>query len=272
MFSKSKIAIAYCTYCSALHEFWAALSSPHLWALLGWYDIRQRYRRSVLGPLWLTLSTGVLIGMLSILWSTLFKQSLKSYLPFFAIGHIIWLFIASQITEACSAFTQFEAIIKQIRLPFPSFILRLLTRNFIVLGHNAIIIVIVAFFCSGWHRTALIAIPGLLLTAFALVSLSLILAILCTRYRDITMIIQNLMLIIFYLTPIMWRPQQLGQSYQWIANYNPIKPFIDITRQPLLGELPAAHDWLNAVSLSILLFSIALAFLAKYRHRIAYWL
>jgi ABC-type polysaccharide/polyol phosphate export permease len=122
-----------------------------LWLFLSWQDIRQRYRRSVLGPFWMTLSTGILVGTLGFLWSALFNQPIAEYLPFFAIGHVVWTFLSGALTEACVGFTQFESIIKQVRIPFGAMLLRVVVRHLIVLAHNFLIVVVEYLLIDSWN-------------------------------------------------------------------------------------------------------------------------
>ena len=260
-------------FTSVKQEFLATLAQPQLWALLAWYDIKQRYRRSVLGPFWLTISTAVLIGTLGVLWSALFKINLHDYLPHFAAGNVIWGYIALQLGEAGTGFTQFESLIKQRRLPFPSYLLRLLTRSFIIFCHNFIIVVIVvSFIGDGWSLISLIAIPGLFLLSSILYFVSLGCAILCTRYRDMVPVVQNFVMVGYFLTPIMWQVKTLPEDLRWVANWNPISHILDIVREPLLGNIPSLTNWL--VSLGALLISGAVAWylLGRARNRIAYWI
>src|SRR4051794_32561047 len=117
-----------------------------LWRLawaLGWLDIRLRYRGSMLGPFWLTISTGVMVAALGGLYSTLFKLDLREYLPFLALSQVLWGFLAAIVSEACSVFTEAEGVIRFMRMPFFVFSLRTLIRNVIALGHNIVVIVVV---------------------------------------------------------------------------------------------------------------------------------
>lgn len=260
-------------FTSAKQEFLATLQQPQLWALLAWYDIKQRYRRSVLGPFWLTISTAVLIGTLGLLWSTLFRIDLKEFLPYFAAGNVIWTYIAMQMGEATTGFTQFEHLIKQRRLPYPSYILRLLTRSFIIYLHNFIIVIlVVAFVGSGWSPVALVAIPGLFLLSLILYFVSLSCAILCTRYRDMVPVIQNIVTVGYFLTPIMWQVKTLPEGHRWVATWNPIAHILDIARAPMLGQLPTLANWLVSGAALLLTMAVAFALLARARHRIAYWI
>ena len=100
-----------------------------LWGKLGWNDIIQRYQRSILGPLWLTISMGVLIGALGFLYANLFKMDLSTYLPFLTVGFILWQLVSGILLDGCNAFVSAEGIIKQIKLPLSLHICHLLFRH-----------------------------------------------------------------------------------------------------------------------------------------------
>src|SRR3954465_10779245 len=103
-------------------EFIDGFRLPQIWGMLAWDDIRQRYRRSILGPFWITLSMGVFIVMLGVIYSRLFHMDVASYLPYLAAGFITWGFIATATTEGCHAFQEGERILKQIKLPYGVYI------------------------------------------------------------------------------------------------------------------------------------------------------
>ena len=83
-------------------------------AALARLDIRNRYRGSVLGPFWLTLSTAVMVVGLGLLYSSLFKMALADYLPFLAVSLIVWNTINQIVTDACTSLTSAEGIIRQM--------------------------------------------------------------------------------------------------------------------------------------------------------------
>src|ERR1700689_1709631 len=103
-----------------------------VWTILGWDDIRQRYRRSILGPFWITLSMGVFILLLGVIYSRLFHMDLPTYLPYLSVGYIVWGFISAVTTDSSGAFHEGSRIIKQIKLPYSIYVLRTVWRNFIV--------------------------------------------------------------------------------------------------------------------------------------------
>ena len=243
------------------------------WWTLAMFDIKQRYRRSTLGPLWVTLSTGIMVGALGFLWSSLFKMHIDEFMPFFAAGLILWTFMSSQINEACTTYTQFEGYIKQINLPLPLYVLRVWSRNIILLAHNMIVFVVVwACFGFAWLPNLPMALLGFALVSLTLFFLSIPIAVLCTRFRDISPIVQNLIQILYFFTPVMWQPKILPENYRWVLDFNPLHHMFEIVRAPLLGQSAALESWLWSLGLLVLFALLAVFMHTRYRKRVAYWL
>ena len=252
----------------------AALQGARLAGVLGWQDIRQRYRRSSLGPFWLTISMGVLIGALGFVFSTLFEMDVASFIPFLALGLIVWSLMTVSITEGCTAFSDSEAMIKQIPLPLFTHILRVLWRNLIIFAHNLVIFpLILIVFGRPLPLAALWAIPGLVLLMINLSWMALIMGTLCARFRDIPQIVSNLLQVSFYLTPIIWMPALLPKRASMILlDVNPFFHLIEIVRAPLLGAAPSLLNWGVAMVLAFAGWACGLLFFGRFRSRITYWL
>jgi len=259
---------------SGSRDILAALHGYHLAGILGWQDIRQRYRRSSLGPFWLTISMGVLIGVLGMVFGTLFKFPLNEFLPFLTSGIILWMFISTTLNEGCTGFIAAEAMIKQISLPLYMHILRVLWRNLVIFAHNLVIFPIMLLFL--WKPlpvVALLSLAGLVLLMINLSWMALLLGVLCTRYRDIPQIISNILQVFFYLTPIIWMPHLLPKRASLLLlDANPFFHLIEIVRAPLLGSLPTALNWQLSIIFAVLGWFITVLFYGRFRSRIAYWL
>jgi lipopolysaccharide transport system permease protein len=235
-------------------------------------DIRLRYRGSALGPLWLTLSTGVMVGALGYLYSHIFHTDVHDYLPYLALSLVLWGFIGSMVSESCTAFTDSEGVIRAVRMPFFLFAQRVLIRNVLVLSHNVLVIavVFVVFLVwPGWH--GLLAIPGLLVWALDSLAFVLLLGTFCARFRDILPIVGSVMQIAFFMTPVFWKPQQLG-SAQAVLPLNPFFDLLQVVRAPLLGDLPDLHIWLGIALYSVVLWVLAWGLFTRARGRIAFWI
>lgn len=246
-----------------------------LWRLawaLGWLDIRLRYRGSMLGPFWLTISTGVMVAALGVLYATLFHMNVHDYLPFLALSQVLWAFLASMVSESCGAFTEAEAVVRSVRMPFFVFALRTLIRNVIVLGHNILVIVVVFAWFSQWPSwNWLMMTPGLLVWIADALLLTLLLGAFCARFRDILPIVNSVMQIAFFVTPVIWKPEQLGKAASTLP-FNPFYDLIEIVRGPLLGQNASAATWIGAGVYSLALCSIAWAFFVRARGRITFWI
>ena len=230
----------------ALKDMLAAARRYPLVGMLGWQDVRQRYRRSMLGPFWLTISMGVMIATIGIVFGQIFDAPMTDFLPFLAAGMIVWTFISSVISEGCTGFISAEGIIKQLPIPLFVHVLRMIWRNVLILGHNLVIIPLV-FLAVGKPLSvvAFISIPGFVLAAINLAWVALILAILCARYRDLPQIVGSVLQVVFYLTPIMWMPSLLPQrAGLYLLDLNPIFHLLEIVRAPLLGQLPNMTSWI----------------------------
>jgi homopolymeric O-antigen transport system permease protein len=253
---------------SDLHE---GLRRWRVWHELAWIDIRQRYRRSVIGPFWITISLAIFVAVLGVLYSVLFKMELKVYVPFLAAGYVVWNFVYTLVMESCQVFVESEHIIKQIRVPLTVFVLRTLWRNVIILAHSLpIIVVVLAVFGSPLGLPILLVVPGFLLLAMNGVWLGLLLGILCARFRDIPAIVQNLMQVVFFVTPIFWPPELLS-SHPYLVEWNVVYHMVELMRAPLLNQYPSAVTWLSVLAVTLAGYLMAATLFRKHGPRVAHW-
>jgi ABC-type polysaccharide/polyol phosphate export permease len=250
-----------------------AVKHWRIWILLGWQDIQLRYRRSVLGPFWLTLSMAITIYSMGFLYGHLFKIDLNTYFPYLAAGILSWNLISTSLIEATDIFAQSESYIKQIRLPYFCFIFRMIFRNLVIFLHNLIAFIPLIFFLSiPLNGYSLLFVPALLVLALNIAVYGSILAIIGARYRDIAPIIASLIQVAFFLTPIMWMPKLLPERFHYAMQFNPFAHFITLLRQPLLGQAIPLNSLMAIGILSLGgLFILGLLF-SRYRSRIIFWL
>jgi ABC-type polysaccharide/polyol phosphate export permease len=241
-----------------------------VWLVMGWDDIRQRYRRSILGPFWITLSMGVFIFVLSIIYSRLFHTPIEHYMPFLTVGYIVWGFISASTNEACGVFQESARIIKQIKLPYSVYVMRVICRNFIVFLHTIVIFIPVAiYFRVVPTPMFLLAVPGLVLLVVNQVWLTIVIGIFSTRYRDITPIVGTAIQLMMFATPIMW---MVGSGLHLVADFNPAYHLIEIVRAPFLGTAPHPISWAVAIGMAIIGWGLASALFVRTARRIVYWL
>lgn len=259
---------------SAVRDIMATFKQLALVGMLGWQDVRHRYKRSSLGAFWVTISTGIMIAVMSVIFGKIFQLPLSEFLPYLALGMIFWSFISSCLSEGGQCFIVAQPIIKQLKIPLFVHVCRILWKNIIILAHNVVIIPIVMLVVmKPIYWIALLSIPGFLLIIVNLAWIMLLLSILCARYRDMQPMITSILQIFFYLTPIMWMPNRFSaHASQYLIIPNPFYNLLSIIRSPLLGQYPTTLNWLICLGLALCGWGITLIIYSRYRHRIAYWL
>ena len=241
-----------------------------LWSTLGWHDIRQRYRRSIVGPFWLTLSMGIMVAGLAYLYGGLFGQN-EGYLPYVATGMIVFSLISSIAVEGSGVFIGSASLILQLRAPLSIYIYQMLWRNLLIFVHNISIYVVVLLFAKvdiGWN--IFLSLIGLILILLNGVWVGLMLGGLSARFRDVPPIVGSIMQVAFFLTPIFWTPGALPNR-ELFVHLNPFYYLVEVVRMPLLGQTPALWIWLVVIGMNCIGALAAIAFYARYRGRIAYW-
>ncbi|NIJ14591.1 ABC-2 type transport system permease protein [Saccharomonospora amisosensis] len=267
-----------------------------LWGHLAWQDIKQRYRRSVLGPLWITLSMGITALGLGLLYSQLFDAAIGTFLPYITTGFIVWNFILGCLTEGTDTFISNEGLIKHLPAPLSVYVLRTVWRQSIMFAHNMIIyFIVIALFWNdvttpdysitaggvpqpGLNWGVLLAIPAFALIAVNAGWVVLLFGISSTRFRDIPQVVASLINLLFFLTPIVWSTDILkdkfGESVGWrdlVAELNPLYHFIQILRAPLIGNQQSWHHWAVVAGFTVVGWALALLVMRNYRARVSYW-
>jgi lipopolysaccharide transport system permease protein len=245
-----------------------------LWRLgfaLGWLDIKLKYRGSMLGPFWLTISTAVQIGAMGGIYGTLFHMDLHNYLPFLALSLVLWAALSGLVADGCNTFLQAEATIRSLRMPFFVHALRVVVRTVIGFAHNIPVILAIFAIFGAWPGWAVLGcLPGLVLWTVDAFAVCLVLGTFCARFRDIPPIVGSIMQIAFFVTPIVWKPEQLGRKGWWLP-LNPFDSLLEVVRAPLLGHMASGFVWSLAVLFSVMLCTATWVVFARVRSRLAYW-
>ena len=214
------------------------MSKSWMWSAMAMQDIRMRYRGSLLGPFWLTISMVIMIAAMGVIYARLFNMEITRYLPFLTVGLVIWNFVSTVIIEGCQTFLSAQNVITQVRMPFSVHAWRTVYRNLIVLAHNTVIVplVLIIFHVPvGW--TVIFIVPALVILTINGLWISILLGMISARYRDVPPIVMSFVQVIFFITPIFWPPEALGIWMQALP-LNPLFAAVDVVRAPLLGAAP----------------------------------
>jgi ABC-2 type transport system permease protein/lipopolysaccharide transport system permease protein len=256
----------------ALRDLGRGLADWRVWTFMAQHEIRQRYRRSTLGPLWLTLGLAIHVIAISTIWSHLMSLTAREFVPYLTIGLMIWNLIVGTVVEGCHSFTAACGYITQTNRPLSAYAFQTLFRNLLIAAHNLIVYVAAALvFQLAPNQHTLWVVPGVVAMILAMSWAPFLLGVLSARFRDIPLIVQSVMTVVFFLTPVLWHAEQLGER-AFFASMNPLAHLIEVVRAPLLGKPLAAQNWIVTLATAGLGWSLTLLVFARNRARIPYWL
>jgi lipopolysaccharide transport system permease protein len=242
------------------------------WWTMAWYDIVLRYRRSMLGPLWLTISMGAMLLGMGPLYAAIFKVPLRDFFPHLALGIIFWHLFTGTINDACNTFIGASNHLKRGGYPISLFAWRVWARNLIQFVHHIVLIVPVAVWAGmRFAPVNLVFFAGFAIAILNLLALTFSLGIICARFRDVPQIISSVMQLLMFVTPVFWLPESLPARARIIL-FNPFALLLDIMRAPLLGRMPDAESWWAVVGWTVANVLLAVLLFVRKRSQIVYWL
>ena len=241
------------------------------WLLLSWEDTRLRYRRSVLGPLWMTIGTALLVAGLGVIWSVLWNIEVAAYLPYLTAGLITWQYLSAAVSEGLSTFVSNAGIIRSLALPYSSYVLQRCLRGLINYAHNiAVFAAVVVIFEVPVTWWTLAFVPGLLLVFVNTLWVAMLLGLVGARYRDVAYVIGAVLPLLMFITPVIWQTEMLGE-HAALALLNPFTHYLNIIRQPLLGEAPDGLSYLVVCGLTLIGCALAYYQFRRCRSFITFW-
>jgi len=261
---------------SAGQDLVQGLKNWRTWTHLGWSEIKRRYRRTVIGPFWNSISLAVFVVTLGVVGAGLWKLELEGYLPYVAAGMVVWILVTAMLTEAGGVFISGSSLIFQIRCNYSLLIYALVYRNFIVFLHNLLVFIMISLFFQPDKiitPALILLIPGVFLVLANCAWIVLLLSMICLRFRDLQQLITSLIQILMFITPIIWMPDSLpAESRTFFVEGNPFYYFIELVRAPLLGRLPEPSIYAIALLVAVSGWTLAYFTFCRFRRRIPYWI
>lgn len=239
---------------------------------LAWHDVVSRYRGSILGPFWITLSMGLMVLGIGFLYSRLLNISLHELMPYVALGIVFFGVIAGVVNEGCDTFVQAAGMLSQTSLPMFTFVWRTVLRNLINLAHHLVIVVVVLIWFGYWREAnPLLALAGVVFLIVNVSWMSMLAGIVSARFRDIPQIVISVMQFAFFMTPVFWRPDRFGDQHIFLT-LNPFYHMLDAIRAPLLGMPVSGLSYVVLSAMALLGWAVTFSIFAVTRRRIVHYL
>jgi ABC-type polysaccharide/polyol phosphate export permease len=258
----------------AAHDLVAGLFKSDMWGRLGWLEVKRRYRRTVIGPFWTSLSLLVFVIGLGSVGSGLLSKQAQEYLPFLVSGMVVWVLLSSIIIEGSALFIGGAGLLRQMNFEYSILAYSLVWRNLIIFAHNMIVYLMIFAIYAPEKLSLMVfaAVPGLIILLVNGVWIALLLGTFSMRFRDVQQMIQNIVQIAMFVTPLFWPPESLnGIRRVLFVGLNPLYHLLSIVRDPLMGNLPHLNSYIAALIITVAGWTVAFSVFSKFRKRLPYW-
>jgi ABC-type polysaccharide/polyol phosphate export permease len=257
---------------SALLDITEGIRAWRSWTYLALQTIKSQYRRTVLGPWWLTLQTAAYVIGLGVIFSHILNTSLKGFLPYIAVGFIGFTFLNGLIRAGAASFVAAAGTIQSARQPLSTYVFRDATVQVIQLAHNLLIFLV--FLASGLvpvTAKCLIALPVVALIVVNGCLMALWLGPAVARFRDIDPFVSAVLQMLVFFTPVFYRPADLG-ARSGLIRWNPLTYLLESLRDPLINAPLEARNYIVFGGITLFNIVVGLLVFSRSRTRIAYWI
>lgn len=257
---------------AAAGDFAEGLARHRAWRYLAAEHVKNSYRRTVLGPWWLTAQSALYVFGLAAVFGQLQHAPLKNFLPYVAVGYLTFALLAGLTRGGAVVFTSQSGVIKSTRQPLTSLALRTVTIELIQFAHNFIIVL--GLFAFGLIQLS----PWLALAPFGLAlilingaAVSLWLGMMVARFRDVGPLVDSVLQVIVFFTPVFYRASSLHGAQSLLIRWNPFTYLIDFFRSAVLGQRPALYATAGSVAFTLIDVVVAAVVFSRMRSRLPYW-
>lgn len=256
-------------------EFFSGFKNRALWWRLAWADMNQIYRRSLLGIFWIAVSFIMFVGVKIFIFSSVMgEMNLAYYSLWVIIGYGVWMFITNSVTDACTVFITARSWILGTQLSYGTFVAQNIARHMIMFFLISLVMtagVIIQNYSTAYNWYLLTIIPAILVLILNSIWVHIVFGVLATRFRDFLHLIRAIMQVMFFLTPILYMPSQIGPKAA-ILNYNPFTHFLAIIREPIVHGTISQLSWTVVICITVVGWIAALYLVKTKVRNVVFWI
>jgi len=243
------------------------------WSYLAVESVKNQYRRTVIGPWWLTLQTAAYVVGLAVLFGSIFRQPLDEFVPYVGGGFIVFFLLSGLTRQGAEVFVAQASTLRSTRQPLSVLVFRSVAIEGLQFAHNAVIIaVLVAIGLVPLTPYLALMIPAILLILVNGVAVGLWLGPTVARFRDVGPFVASILQVMMFFTPVFWRVDELTPDARMaFVSRNPFAHLMALFREPMLGRLPALTYVTGAAIVTAVNLVLAFWVFARTRSRLPYW-
>ena len=235
-------------------------------------EIKIKYVRTYMGPLWIPITTIFIAFVVSIVWSLVFQINFLNYFFKIYICLATWNFIIAAPNEGCELFSKkFNKILSNSNISILNYVFFNLFSLVIIYLHNLPFFLIFMFFIGSIKiLNILFFIVGIIILLSTMFSIIFIIGTFSARFRDIAPLVKTLTAPLMLLTPVIWDKEQLGRYSEYIY-LNPFTSLIEIITNPLLDKSIDFKPYLISIILMIVGIILTIIIYKKFKKKIVFW-
>ena len=243
-----------------------------IWAL-ALKELKIRYKRSVLGFLWALLNPMLLMLVLTVVFSTVMAQNIPHYAIFLLSVLLPWTFFSQSLSYAAESIVGNGDLIKKVRVAKLVFPVAAVVSNMInfLLSLLPLILIMIAMRHPFYWTWIYLPVPLFTLTIFTL-GATFFFAAANVYYRDVAHILQVLLNVLFYITPIIYSIDLIPAQYRWVMKLNPLEYILNGFRLSVYwGKLPTMGSFLACMVLSFIMLSFGFWLFRKHQDEFVFY-
>lgn len=220
-------------------------------------DLKLKYRRSFLGYVWSLLNPLLMMCIMTLVFSYMFRFDIPNYPVYLICGQTLWTFFSESTSIAMYSIIQNGALIRKVYIPKYIFPISRIVSSFVTMSFSLVAILIVMLFTGVPFTPALILVPiPLLLLMIFCMGIGMAMAGLAVYFRDTIHLYSVLTTAWMYLTPVFYPISALPEGIVQIVMLNPMYHYITFFRELVLyGSIPTLGIWVSCIITSIAVFA-----------------
>lgn len=228
-------------------------------------DLKLKYRRSFLGYVWSLLNPLMMMAIMTIVFSYMFRFDIPNYPLYLICGQTLWTFFNESTNMAMHSVLGNGALIRKVYIPKYIFPISRVLSSFVTMSFSLVAILIVMVVTRVPFTWKLLLLPVAL--AFLLLfcmGVGMVLAAFAVYFRDVIHLYSVVVLAWMYVTPIFYPVSALPANVAFLLQFNPMYHYVTFFRDVVIyGNIPSGVVWLGSIGFGTLVFGVGLLVFKK---------
>jgi len=218
-----------------------------------------RYKRSVIGFFWTMLNPLILMIILTIVFSNIFRfEGISHYEIYFLSEYLVFGFFAQTTVQSMTSLSWNGSLMKRVRVPKTIFAISTTLSGLVNLCLAYIPLFVIMIVRGAPIRPTVLFLPvAFLIIAIFTLGVSFLLSALAVYFDDVAQMYQVGTVALLYMTPIIYPIDIVPYKFLWLIRMNPLTHLFKLARDPVYhGTLPAPHIFVGSLSIAIISLTV----------------